>query len=223
MFETVTVDGDKAVEELMRYRALYRQSGQYPFLIGDSEALAQISEQMNFDKRPLTEILATASRLSTGEWLGERRAEMQADGCDFAAIEGAWPDQLPEPGQIRAHSEILSGETKQKALIGRVQIAEPWQLPAALHFGGWNDCPEAEVQAAMFKRWQEQYGAEIASISGDVVECVVDRPPDARPAAIQLAWEQYLFCYDIVEQGFGTIANLAATLLNSNYWYFWWD
>ncbi|MBL8817724.1 MAG: DUF4253 domain-containing protein [Planctomyces sp.] len=28
---------------------------------------------------------------------------------------------------------------------------------------------------------------------------------------------------DIVEQGCESISNLAATLVNSGYWYFWWD
>ena len=38
-----------------------------------------------------------------------------------------------------------------------------------------------------------------------------------------LAWEQFLFCEDIVSQGVETISNLGATLLNSPYWFFWWD
>lgn len=223
MFETVIVAGDKAVEELIRYRALFRDSGLYPFLIGDSEALAQLSEQMLFDKRPLAEILAAASLVRAEEWLGQRRAEMEADRCDFSAIQGDWPDKPPEKGQIQAHRDPLTGNIKDTVLIGRVPIAEPWQLPAALHFGGWNDCPEPEIHSAMFMRWQEKYAAQIVSISGDVVECLVGRPPTEREVAIELAWEQYLFCYDIVEQGCQTVANLAAALLNSDYWYFWWD
>jgi hypothetical protein len=38
-----------------------------------------------------------------------------------------------------------------------------------------------------------------------------------------LAWEQYWYCLDIVDQGVGSVSALAATLLNSTYWYFWWD
>jgi hypothetical protein len=38
-----------------------------------------------------------------------------------------------------------------------------------------------------------------------------------------LAREQYLYCSDIVWQGVGSVSNLSKTLLNSNYWYFWWD
>jgi hypothetical protein len=39
----------------------------------------------------------------------------------------------------------------------------------------------------------------------------------------QLAQEQYAYCEDIVEQGTGSLANLAATLLDAPTWHFWWD
>jgi hypothetical protein len=66
-------------------------------------------------------------------------------------------------------------------------------------------------------------GAEIAGVSGDVIECIVANPPRDKEQSMNLAWEQYLYCQDIVVQGRETISNLAATLLNSPYWYFWWD
>ncbi len=64
---------------------------------------------------------------------------------------------------------------------------------------------------------------EIAGVSGDVIECIVENPPTDRESATALAWEQYWYCGDIVDQGCGKILNLAATLLNSRNWYFWWD
>ena len=60
-------------------------------------------------------------------------------------------------------------------------------------------------------------------MSGDIVECVVTKPPTDRNAPTILAWEQYWYCVDIVEQGCESVSNLAATILNSPYWYFWWD
>lgn len=38
-----------------------------------------------------------------------------------------------------------------------------------------------------------------------------------------LAKELYEYCPDIVDQGMGTITNLAALLMVSNAWFFWWD
>ena len=89
--------------------------------------------------------------------------------------------------------------------------------------GDWNECPDASVLAAFAHRWQLRYGAEIVSATHDVLEFTVSDPPTTREAALELAREQYLLCADIVDQGHGSIAHLAAALQNSNYWYFWWD
>ncbi len=43
-----------------------------------------------------------------------------------------------------------------------------------------------------------------------------------RREALKLAREQYLYCGDIVSQGVGSIAGLAAILEVSTHWYFWW-
>jgi hypothetical protein len=51
---------------------------------------------------------------------------------------------------------------------------------------------------------------------------VKSRPP-TRKAALELAREQYVYCSDIVEQGAQTLSALAAMLMGSGWWYFWWD
>ena len=56
-----------------------------------------------------------------------------------------------------------------------------------------------------------------------VVEGLVHAPVANNKDAPALAYEQHSYCYDIVEQGVGTIGNLASSLLNGRYWYFWWD
>jgi len=68
-----------------------------------------------------------------------------------------------------------------------------------------------------------QYGAEIVSMSGDIIECHVKRPPATSGGCYYARMGAVWYCTDIVEQGVGTISGLAATLLNHEYWYFWWD
>lgn len=60
-------------------------------------------------------------------------------------------------------------------------------------------------------------------LDGDVLEMRVTRPPQNDEDALALAREQYLFCFDIVDQGVMTIDNLRQSLLGSELWYFWWD
>ncbi len=96
-------------------------------------------------------------------------------------------------------------------------------IPAFLKFGNWNDCPAPETHCAIHRHWFEKYGAEIIGLSSDVIECRVAKPPIDKNEAMELAMQQFAYCYDIVEQGTETIANLAGSLVNSNNWYFWWD
>jgi len=75
----------------------------------------------------------------------------------------------------------------------------------------------------LFKKWQNEYSAKVACVTGDVIEFTVENPPTTKEQALQLAEEQFIYCSDIVFQGVETIENLASTLLNSKVWYFWRD
>ena len=81
--------------------------------------------------------------------------------------------------------------------------------------------PEAHV--AMMKYWHELYGAELVGNTHDSVEMQLARPPTDRDQAKALAWEQYIYCYDLVEQVFQSFPALAAALLGGKAWYLWWD
>jgi hypothetical protein len=75
----------------------------------------------------------------------------------------------------------------------------------------------------VFRYWNDRYGGEIIALTHDVAEATVGRPPTTRSEALALAQEQYEFCEDIVSQGTETIGQLAASLLNGRFWFFWWD
>jgi hypothetical protein len=61
----------------------------------------------------------------------------------------------------------------------------------------------------MHHYWQKEFGAEIVSVSGDVIECIVNNPPRDKETPIKLAWLQYWYCTDIVDQSCEIISNLA--------------
>jgi len=65
--------------------------------------------------------------------------------------------------------------------------------------------------------------AELVGLSHDVMNVRVQRRPRTREAALELAREQYVYCSDIVDQGVQTLSALAAVLMESDWWYFWWD
>ena len=93
---------------------------------------------------------------------------------------GEWPDGEVEKAEIGLQKDVVTREIKPEVHLGLAIIDEPWQLPAVLNFGDWNDCPPPEVHAAFHRDWLRKYGAEITGVSNDVVECVVKNPPRDR-------------------------------------------
>lgn len=219
--QTITVAGSKALEELNRLRDEYKQSGLYPILFGDAEDFGRALET-----RPSTEealaMIKESLQIKPAKWLADKTDE-QADFLQ--EDDGEWPELSAGDDEmgIITHLDILTRKPKKEVLIGLLEIDAPWKAFAHVGWGGWNDCPFPAEHCALHRYWQEQWGAEVVSMTMDVVQCVVARPPQDRDAALALAREQYVYCYDIVEQGTQSIAALAAGLVGSHHWYFWWD
>ena len=108
-------------------------------------------------------------------------------------------------------------------IVGLIELDDPAELFVRLGFGGWNGCPDPHVHTALHADWHKRYGAVPIALQGSVVESIVANPPTDKAAALALAAEHGGYCDDIVEQGVGTTAKLATTLLAAKYWYFWWD
>jgi len=170
------------------------------------------------------ESIAASMTIDIDAWFEEQRQEFEEEWEEeLADSEGEWPGESPHKQAFTGASEVLSGKPYEKLMGVFIPVDRSWKIPAHLQFGGWNECPDPEIQCAVWRYWEAKYGAAIISVSCDVVEAYVPNPPTTVAEAMALAWEQYLYCNDIVDQGTETIANLAAGIINHNLWYFWWD
>jgi hypothetical protein len=219
-FETGSCPGEQALAQLDRLRNEGRAGGFTAILLGGKDDADGLVDNREMAGTSVEDSLQLAEEVDVDEWLKTR---VEEDPEMYSSEVGEWPDTAVPPGSIMAHTEILSGKPKAVVYLAKIPTATPWEVPAYIGMGGWNACPDAAVITAFAKRWHERYGAEVVSITRDVIEFAVKNPPKTREAAMELAKEQYIFCNDIVDQGVGTVSALAATLLNSNYWYFWWD
>ena len=222
-YSKIEVAGDDAIRVLNELRDSYPKTGEYPFLMGDEEERETLEENAEDNEQDPAEIIRLSYELEPSVWMAVRRQELEEDGISPDEVAGEWTDEDVEHGAICSHLDITTNRPKPMVWLGLAKIEEPWHLPAILKYGGWNDCPHPDAHCAIHRYWQERYGAEIVSMTGDVVECVVKRPPTTQEEAMELAWQQYFYCLDIVDQGCESVSNLAATLINSPYWYFWWD
>lgn len=157
------------------------------------------------------------------------------------------PGPLSRPGQgsqfNRSNSQQRPGEKTEKELplslstwdqhknrftvsdrvyCALVQASESYELPIILRYGGSGNSPGTAEHAAVIKRWQEQYGAEIFGISSSTLDCLVSKPPLERSAALILARELSAYCPDMIDPVEGLKA-YAQDLVGETLWSFWWE
>ena len=219
-FPTETVAGRQALARWRELRTAGRSAGFYPVIVGDPKEAARLAENVSLNPAAPAAILQAASRLSADAVLRHRAGQ---DPDLLANVElGEWPAQPSRPSIITPF-ELLGGQPKREVLIAQLPTLHSWEVPALLRFGAWNDCPAPEEHVALHRAWHERYGAEIVALTGDVMECLVARPPQTRDEALALAREHFAYCPDVVFQGVETLTALAAALHQHDTWYFWWD
>ena len=218
--QCITVAGKDAIKTLERLRREYESTGLYPILFGTTEEFEQIEENRE-DPFDVDMILKQSYEIDPAGWFREHPEE------EFPEIsppeQGEWPEERIQEMGLITHRDVRNGKPFPEVIIGLLRLATPWEVFAHLNWGHWNDCPSPQEHCAVHRYWALRYGAEVATIIGDVVQCTVASPPSDRAGSLELARQQYAYCYDIVEQGTETIAALAASLLNAKTWYFWWD
>ncbi|MGF1545422.1 MAG: DUF4253 domain-containing protein [Parvularculaceae bacterium] len=157
--------------------------------------------------------------------------------ADPAPPIGAWPDDAPttpgshnvaEAGELCALSLTVAragrtGDPKKTVYIG-VFATDDWtEIPARLAYGDWNANPPAEHHVAALRAWRDRFGARLIGVNADTLNVIVEKTPQNKDDALALAHEQYAYAPDIVDQGVGSISHLAAGLMQTRSWYFWWD
>ena len=232
-YPLVSVQGKDALREWERLRA---EGTGCPVVLGNRDALSAIMNQFNSsdpalytsgasDPSPhwVDDILALADSLDVPTEL--RQAYSDEYGEDPFEVElGEWPKAgtMAAPG-LSVATDLRTGKHYEQVFIAIVPTDDPTTVPAYLRWGGWNACPGPELHVAVLRRWRDKFGAVLVGASFDVLDIRVEKRPANRDEALALANEQYLYCPDLVLQGTDTMAPLAATLLDSDWWFFWWD
>jgi hypothetical protein len=201
-----------------------RQTGLWPQLMEPNDERIEWITLEQDENRTAESVIAAAMAIEPLAWIAQEREENRAWLIEHGYSldeeereEGTWPEG------VKPDESFYTPQRAPSLWLCLVPTTMAWAVPAYRPFGGWNACPHDEVHVAFLRRWYEQYGAESVVMTRDILEFAVSRPPQTREEAITLAYEQYGYCADIVDQGTETISNLAATLLNSKVWYFWWD
>lgn len=145
-----------------------------------------------------------------------KRLQAEIDAGPLPA--GDWPQEVRiTRGSFFSHD--MRGAPYEKVNILLVPTADGAEALARLRWAGYNDCPATEFHVAALRSWADRFGAELVGLSDDALELRVSRRPLTRDAALVLAREYLAYCPDAGE----TLAPVAARLMQSDWWFFWWD
>lgn len=231
-FEILEIPGREVLEKIRELSEKLPESRQYPFIIGEKRSLDLLTDFYDEGDDKASAIIAEAQALDARQIFERREKDALPidEEFDREELTGIWEYRdsnrdigLSWEDLTNSHTNILSRAPLENCLIGIAPTAQSWQVPAFVRFGNWNNCPAPVEHCAILKFWQEKYGAKLVSLTHDVIECSVENPPQTEEECRELAWQQFAYCADIVEQGVGTVGALASGLRDSSYWYFWWD
>lgn len=213
--------GDADPEELWQQcRAAYDRTGLYPVILTE-DAISMMEECLEgSDEESLAKDLRKGRERNGAGWVTHHRREIVDETGELP--HGDWPDEEVEPVPLCVGFDD-DGEPTPGNLIALVPCEHPSEVIGRLGFGDWNECPSPWVHIAVHRAWHERYGAEPIALAADTLQMRVSRRPATREEALALAEEQMVYCDDLVYQGTETLENLAAALLESDYWFFWWD
>jgi hypothetical protein len=216
-FEVLWVPGEKAMST---FQELKRRKGVTPVILGGREAFERVEEKYDMDEgADLHAMLEKVASVDAPAWFQRRHDE----NPEYYEVElGDWQGAQPNT-EIRSHEDVLTRKPFPEVALALVPTDQSWQVPCYLRAGGWNEVPDAIELAAIFRYWEEKYGAAVASMADDVIEMTVSRPPTTPEGALALAHEQFLFAPDLVHQGTEELQVLASALCGGTVWWFWWD
>jgi Domain of unknown function (DUF4253) len=224
-------DGQRAIDCWHAFHAITKQTRLWPVILGNETAFGHLVEGLDRYRRAVSvkSILDTAVTINAKAWLQEALHQNDVEDEPWDTTEGEFAlrsEWLSDISPATTFSLPYDWQTQMpypRVMIGFVPTTQSWQIPAYLRFGSYNACPSPAEHVSVLRRWEQQYDAEVVGVTHDVIELRVGRPPTDRDRALALAYEQYAYCPDIVDQGVETLDALAATLLSGSVWWFWWD
>ena len=115
----------------------------------------------------------------------------------------------------------------QAAHIGLVPASRPADVPATVGWVAFSDLmdhPNGVWIGSVLRSFEKRFGARLVKIGpGAEIRLLVERPPHTRQAALSIAAEHKAFADEFPGLGTTDVRQLAAGLVDTPGWTFWWD
>jgi hypothetical protein len=216
------VPGRDALATWSQLRDLLGSTGRWPVIVGEPDVARDVVAGPSVNGLPAGEVLAAFAEMRPwSQWYSERTAYVYTAYGDLSTGEDVIPQG--EPFGFSTPLDLTTREPLEAVSIALVPTVTPWEVPAYLTWGGWNDCPYPDAHMLTWQHWHQVYGAEVVAMTSDIVEMRVGRPPTSTDGALTLAREHYAYAPDIAAQSLGSVEAHAGLLMGQAGWFFWWD
>ena len=229
--------------------AAHPETGLVPFLLGtlpgdparpwDIGDFGEPTDPARLDDMNAADVLA-------GMWEGEVPSdEEEAAGYSYiAALRRALslPDEEVEPfaAMIAPFSKKFPGlappgntplspgqlsETLGSLAAARIGLVPATRGADVLPLIGWTPSDQSDAMpiAAVVRSWEHRFGARLLRVGFAEISLLIERPPRSLEHAQRIAAEHFAFCDECAGQGLHDIPAIAANLMKTPIWTFWWD
>jgi uncharacterized protein DUF4253 len=199
-------EGDEALDWCRRLRTACDRTGWWPVLVDHEATALELGEPVSAAELPP---------------IDDPAPDLLDKELD------RWP--VPATAEAKVHAFHLPFErwTREPnpVMVVLLPTRHGWEVPCLIGYGDWNRCPPPRMHAAMIKRWQERYGAELVCLTRTGLELGLVLPPRTRAAALGLAWDYASYCYDSIDAIYqaDSLPRLAARLIDATVVRCWWD
>ncbi len=105
-------------------------------------------------------------------------------------------------------------------IVGVLNSVDKYQILRQVQTDGINWEIDNDSLVNLIKKFDKKYSLDLIGASGDWCEFKINKEPQSW---MTLAKEAYQVCPDIVDQGTGTVEELANDMKRTKRLYFWWD
>ena len=129
-------------------------------------------------------------------------------------------DEFREKGYSIFLLENNYNVKKQPDVIGVLKTTDKYSILQQIQTNGANYDIDTDSLISIIKKFDEKYSLELIQASGDCCMFIIHQMPQSW---LLIAQEVYEVCPDVVEQGAGSIKELAKEMEENKILYFWWD
>ena len=183
-------DDTKIMECYKEHLEKGKKEGYTPLIIIPTDILTEAIEMFLEDndcdiedsKKLINEYIEKSKEVDYKDYLHQNIEDIYDDKEYIEEIKKSFNAPIVEGFEVidsfaSYYDYTLDNPVTVDLILAKIPTTNPYELACYIPMGGFNDCPNPETQAAIFKYWYEKYNAYPAVVGYDTWELWVEKQP----------------------------------------------